>query len=63
MLNRKQYVSVTGGYDSSLADVKFGVPQGSLLVPLLFLIDINDLKPLMGRVAKWVTSKCPVKLQ
>ena len=39
---RKQFTSIKG-LNSSIEDVLCGVPQGSLLGPILFLILINDL--------------------
>ena len=42
LCNRRQFASVKG-YDSGLAEINCGAPQGSAIVPLLTLLYINDL--------------------
>jgi hypothetical protein len=42
MSNRKQFV-VFDGIESTCKSISYGVPQGSDLAPLLFLLDINEV--------------------
>ena len=59
---RKQCV-VVDGVSSSLVDVDSGVPQGTVLGPILFLLHINDLPSIVSSKVRLFADDCLIYKQ
>ena len=64
--NRRQKVVLRNGF-SAWEDVISGVPQGSILGPILFLLYVNDIPSIVSSTAKMFADDtklyCPIKTQ
>ena len=49
------------GFNSESARVKSGVPQGTILGPLLFFANINDLPSTVSSQVRLFADDCPIK--
>lgn len=59
LTNRSQFVTCNG-VNSTLTSVSSGVPQGSVLGPLLFLIYINDLPNVVSSSLRLFADDCAI---
>ena len=57
-LNGRQQRVVINGKTSDWTNVLSGIPQGSILGPILFIIFINDLPGVVGNVCKLFADDC-----
>ena len=61
-ITRRQCV-VVDGISSSPVDVDSGVPQGTVLVPILFLLHINDLPSIVSTKVRLFADDCLIYKQ
>ena len=57
LLNNLKHVVVNGSF-SNYADIESGVPQGTVLGPLLFLLHINDLPSCVNSKVRLFADDC-----